>query len=1058
MNSRLLFCFCASSLMGMQAFAQTAVSGKVIDAATGTGMPGVSVTVKGQKTMGTITDADGAFTLPHAGDSNSVLVFSFIGYQTQEVKIGNQKNIQVRLQEDNKQLEEVVVVGYGTSKKKDLSGAISSMRMTEDIANLPNPNAMSALSSKVAGIRYMPTNNASGNNAGSMNIRGKNAIPQSVASQGVNQPLFVVDGVIFYGSLNELNTSDIQSIDVLKDASAAAIYGSRAANGVIIITTKRGLSETPVINVNSSWNFSGWSRMPKMVTDDTKFLKNRFYVRQASGKIPGDAVWSPDFDKAQLLNDTELDAYNQGIYTNWLDEISRTGFGQRYDVNVSGQGKKVNYYVSADYTRQKGIRKGDDYEKYNILTKVDIQAKEWLKIGLNANYLGDRSWGVPARIQTATWMSPYTFTHARQPGYEDWPNSTPDGVTASPFWGSGTNDSYLWTDKQTHSYNINGVGYIQVDAPFLPGLSYRLSLNARRNSGYQDVFNDPRLWVSTNNPAQMDDPSQFGGNVEGYSYTSLSSTWNVDNIFNYTRDFGKHHVDATVGYTREASNAEMLRTDFKGFTIPTNLGAYKQDMAQTQKISRTRSRTSSIGILARAGYNYKSTYYANFTFRRDGYSAFAPGNKWGNFYGASAAWVLSNENFLKDKADWLDYLKLRVSWGQNGSRSVAAYATIATLNTTYTWFGDTADGSSLGIVPGSLPNKDLTWATVEKFNVGLDFDLLHGRLGGSVDVYTGKTTDMLMNRSVPYPSGFQTADANAGQVDNNGVEITLNSINIDGDGKNKFRWESNIAFDLNRNKIKSLYGKNYKGEEADDVSTAVTYGFDSYYALMVGKPIGAAYDLKKLGIFQNQAEIDNYVDRNGNKIMPDAVPGDLKFEDHNQDGKIDANDRQYLGSMDPLFTMNIGNTLSYKNFSLFFNFRWMQGDDTHFLGFNPYAYTIGSTIAQLDDVEPWTADNPGNTYPRYGYVNTLNYLYWTPRTFLKLKDLMFAYDFDKQLIKPLGLQALRIYVAGTDLFTLTGWKGLDPEDGGTIAGDTGSTRYGSNGTYRTFTAGINLTF
>ena len=919
---------------------------------------------------------------------------------------------------------------------------------------------MGSLSSKVAGFRYSPTNSAGGDNFSSLNIRGKNAIPADVSAgqQSVNQPLLIVDGVISFGSINEINTNDIQSVDVLKDASAAAIYGSRAANGVIIITTKRGLSERPVINVNSSWNFSGWSRMPKMVTDEEKFFRNRFYAKQAGGSIPSDAVWSSDFDRAQLMNTVEYDAYNEGVYTDWLDEISRTGFGQKYDVSVSGRSKIVNYYISGDYTRQKGIRKGDDYEKYNIMTKLDIQAKEWLKIGLKGNYLGAKEWGVPARIQNATWMTPYSYTHARQPGYENWPNSRPDGNSASPFWGSGAGDSHLWTDDQKRNYNINGVAYAQVDFPFLQGLSYRISLNARRNSAMRDVFNDPRIWVNTDNTAYMDNPDKFGVNVEGYSYTQLSSTWNVDNIFTYTRDFKNHHVDAMIGYTREASNSELLRTDFKGFSVPTTLGVYKQDLANTRTIRRERTSSSAIGILTRVNYNYKSTYYANFTFRRDGYSAFSAGNKWGNFYGASAAWVLSNENFVKDNADWLDYLKLRFSWGQNGSRSVSPYATIGSVGTTYTWFGDSASGSAFGLVPSSLPNRSLTWATVEKFNVGIDYNVLAGRLGGAVDVYAGKTTDMLMDRSVPYPTGFQTAKANAGKVTNKGIEITLNSVNIDGDGKEKFRCETNVVFDLNRNEIKSLYGKNYKGEEADDVANAVAYGFDSYYALIIGKPIGAAYDLKKVGVFQSQEEVDNYVDKDGNKIMPNAVPGDLKFEDFNEDGKIDANDRQYLGSMDPLFTINLGNTLSYKNFSLYFNFRWMQGNDTHFLGYNPHAYSIGGSGAQLDAVDPWTPTNHTNDYPRYGYNNSLNYQYWSPRSFLKLKDLVFSYNFDQKLIKPYGIEGLRLYVSGTDLFTITGWTGLDPEDGGTIAGGPTSSSMGSKGTYRTFTAGINLTF
>ncbi len=1066
MRNRILLLF-SLLFIGIQAFAQISVSGKVLDS-DGLEMPGVNVAVKGQ-TVGTMTAADGTFYLSDVpGGSNAVLIFSFVGFKTQEIQVGNQRIINVRLEEDSEQLEEVVVVGYGTARKKDISGAIANVKFTDaNIASLPNPNAMAALSSKVPGLKYSPTNSAGGDNTGSMNIRGKNAIPSESTSdkQNVNAPLIIVDGVISYGSINEINTSDVQSIDVLKDASAAAIYGSRAANGVIIITTKRGMSEKTSINFNTSWSFSDWSRMPKMVSDEEKFMRNRFYSRQASGAIPADATWSSSYDKALLLNAVELDAYNEGIYTNWIDEVSRTGFGQKYDVNVSGKSKNINYYVSGDYTRQQGIMKGNDYEKYNILSKIDIQAKEWLTIGLKGNYLGAKSWGQAARIQNATWMSPYSYIYARQPGYENWYNSKPDGQTASPYWGTGAGDSYLWTDRQGRNHNINGVFYTQIDFPFLKGLSYRFSLNAQRNTSSTDIFNDPRIWVDTNNTAHMDNPAQFGANAEGESYTIHDATWNVDNILTYTKDIDRHHFDVMAGYTREAYNQERLGTKFKGFSAPTFLGVYKQDLAATPTISRTRISSSAIAYLARANYNYQSTYYANFTFRRDGFSAFSPGYKWGNFYGASAAWVLSNENFLRDNtSDWLDYLKLRLSWGQNGSRSVDPYATVAGVSTTYTWFGDTSGGSAFGIAPNSLPNRALTWATVEKWNVGLDFSMLSGRLNGAIDLYTGNTTNMLMKRSVPYPTGFQVAYDNAGKVTNKGLEVSLNTVNVDGDGKDKFRWESNIVFDLNRNKVKTLYGKDYKGEEADDVANAVAYGFDSYYALQVGYAIGSAYDLKKTGIFQTQEEIDNYTwtdPESGkvSKIQPNAVPGDLKFEDYNNDGKINDKDRHWIGDMDPLFTVNFGNTLSWKNFSLYFNLRWMQGSDTHFLGFDPNAFgTSMGSGAQLDAIDPWTETNHSDKYPRYGYDNSLNYLYWNTRTFLKLKDLVFSYNVDQKALNKVGIANLRVFISGTDLFTITGWSGLDPEDGGTIAANAASSRYGSRGTYRTVTAGLNLTF
>ena len=367
-----------------------------------------------------------------------------------------------------------------------------------------------------------------------------------------------------------------------------------------------------------------------------------------------------------------------------------------------------------------------------------------------------------------------------------------------------------------------------------------------------------------------------------------------------------------------------------------------------------------------------------------------------------------------------------------------------------TWLGDE---STLGMTLTNLPNRSLTWATVEKANIGLDFAMLNSRINGSVDVYTGQTTNMLVNRSAPYLSGFNYVDDNVGKVTNKGVEVVLNTINIDGNGRDSFRWESNLVFDLNRNKLVSLFGPDYNGKEADDFANAITYGREANYTLLVGKPLGAAYDLKLLGIFKDEADVTAH------KVQPEAKPGDLKFEDYNNDGKITADDYQYLGSSDPLFTVNFANTLAWKNFSLYFNFRWAQGDKTHFIWLDPYAF--GTTMtggAQMARIKPWTKENPSDTYPRYGYNNSLSYQFWNSRSFLKLKDLVFSYTVPTQIIKRSGISNLRCYVAATDLLTISNWSGIDPENGGTIAAGAGSSRFGSDGAYKTVTFGVNLTF
>ena len=1065
MSKRFITALFALLIVGVQAFAQSSVTGKVTDQ-SGEPLVGVNVFVKGT-TTGTMTDLDGNYSLSNL-KQGAVLVYSSIGYASQEVAVGSQRTINVQLKDDAAFLDEVVVVGYGTARKKDVSGAIATVNYGNDknVASLPNPNALAALSSKVAGLSYAPTTSAAGDNTSTMTIRGKNAIPtggsMSASAQSVNQPLLVIDGVLSYGSINSINTADIESIDVLKDASAAAIYGSRAANGVIIITTKKGTGSAPVVNFNGSISISDWTRMPKMVNDKETFLKNRFYSKKGAGDTYfKDKEWNySTLDQAandNLLGARELEAWRDGQWVNWIDEISRKGVGQKYDLSISGRSDRVNYYVSGDYTRQQGIRKGDDYEKAGAMGKLDFNVTDWLTVGVKANFLASNSWGQSANIRYAMWYTPLSYVYARQEGFENWYNSVPDNNTASPFIGTGKDDSYAYTDRRSKSMNLNGVAYAQIDVPFIPGLSYKVTFQGQRNAGYGDVYNKPEMSVNTEDVTQMQNPGQFSGNVTGSISNSNYGAWNIDQILTYGRDFGLHHFDVTAGYTRESTNSNSLGTNFTGYPTPTTLGVYNIEAANSVTDTyRNRTQTQSVGYLARVNYNWANKYYLTGNFRRDGFSAFAIGHKWGNFYGASAAWVVSNEDFMKDGP--FDFLKVRLSWGQNGSRNISAGATQATVGkstgnsgaNTMTWLGDV---STLGMALNNLPNRNLTWATVEKMNLGIDFALANNRVNGSIDAYTGRTTNMLVARSAPYISGFTDVNDNVGLVTNKGIEIVLNTVNINGNGVDSFRWESNLVFDANRNKLVSLFGPDYDGNEADDVANAVAYGREANYALLVGRPIGAAYDVKLLGIFKDEAEVAAH------KVQPDAKPGDLKFEDYNGDGVIDAKDRQYIGSPDPLFTVNFANTLAWKNFSLYFNLRWGQGDKTHFIWLDPYAFSpnMGGG-AQLARVKPWTKENPSQTFARYGYTNTMDYQYWNSRSYLKLKDLVFSYTVPATLIKRSGISNLRCYVAATDLITISNWSGIDPETGGTIAAGASSSRFGSNGAYKTVTFGVNLTF
>lgn len=1048
----------------MPMFAQSSVSGKVVDS-KGEGITGAAVVVVGTQN-GAITDLDGSYKLSNVA-SQAVLEVSCLGYATKQVPVSGKSVVNVVLEEDTQYLDDVVVIGYGTARRKDVSGAIASLNYGDNanISSLPNPNALSALSSRIAGFSYSPTSSAGGDNTSTMTIRGMNAIPsggsKSASAHSLNAPLLVVDGVIFGGSINEINTADIATIDVLKDASAAAIYGSRAANGVIVITTKRGASEKPTVRFDAAVSISDWSRRPEYVDDEETFFRNRYYSYAQTQEALKDGDWST-YSKDNLMSDIEASAYKAGIHNDWIDLISRTGVSQKYDVSISGKSQKSSYYVSSNYTRNQGIRLGDDYEKYSFLAKLDMNVTDWLTVGIKGNYLGASSWGQPARIQNATWMSPYSFVKCQIQGFEHWYSSKPDGNVVSPLWGTGAGDSYLWTDRQSKASNMSGLVYAQIDFPFLKGLSYRVTAQGRKNFSTSDSFSGPEIWIDTQNTAEMLNPGSKAASATGSSSASNTSTWNIDNILTYNIDFADyHHVDAMLGYTREHYDNNTLSTSFTGYDLYPSFGFYDPASASSSTPGRTRTITSAVAYLARLNYNYASKYYVTANFRRDGYSVFADGHKWGNFYGASAAWVISNEDFMKGGP--FDFLKLRLSYGENGSRTIGAYATTASVvNTvsnggtmTNTWLGG---ASAYGVRVNKIANKSLTWATSTKLDLGVDFSVLNNRINGSLDLYAGNTFDMLVGRSAPYYSGFSSVNANAGQVSNKGIELVVNSVNINGDGQDKFRWESSLVFDLNRNKLEKLY----PGVTKDVASYLVTP--ESVYALVEGHPITAAYDLTKIGIFQNEDEVKNYKDAEGNVIMPNAKPGDLKFADLNGDGQINDKDRSVIGTTDPLFTVNFANTLSWKGFSLYFNFRWMQGDDTHFLGLDPNAFvTSMSSGNQLKGVNPW-ADykyykNTNTQYPRYGYnQDEFKYQFWNNRSFLKLKDLSFSYTLPTKLVESVGLGGVRVYVAATDLFTITNWSGLDPETGGTIAAGAASSRYGSDGTFRTCTFGVNLSF
>lgn len=999
---------------------------------------GASILLKGTS-IGTTSDANGAFQIqvPEKG----VLEISVLGYLTQEVTLTGVSDYNVIMKRGDDKMDEVVVVGYGTARKKDLTGSIQTVNIENSpIANLPNTNPLLALSGTVAGVVVSPQSRAGQDPLSTMTIRGDNSIDPS--GSGLNRPLIVVDDIIFNGTINQINMQDVASINVLKDASSAAIYGSRSANGVIIITTKKGRNGKPLFTLNSSYGFQNWSRKPEMQMDIDKLLKVRWDYFIDAGRIPVGTEFNPSL----ILTTQEKEAYDKGIKTNWLDEITQYAPVQNHNLSVAGSSNNINYYISTGLLDQKGVIYNDNYKKVTFLTKVETKINEYFTLGVKGNYYTADNSGLTPSMQLATWMSPLSSTKTLTPGYEDWIPSNPSGSSArNPFVGFDRQVGPAYGSDENKAQNIDGSGWLTIKNPWIKDLTYKITLNGTYSHNVYNLDVGPKLFVDTRTVANMDNFNNFWGQAYANANATNIRTWIIDQILTYTKSFGNHFFDAMAGYSRDAYIYNTVRTEGIGFNMPNPLKWNGINLATTQKVFKGESRYQNVASMFRVNYNYANKYYLTGTFRRDGFSGFAPGNKYGNFPGVSVGWAISREKFMENVTG-VDLLKLRVSWGKTGNQGISPYETLATMGLGYTVYGA---ASALTIFPNRMPNENLSWSKTTTNNLGLDFAFADNRIFGSVDIYKSITRDQLLTRTIPILNGFSTVRTNVGRVDNQGIELILNAVPVRAKDEKQFNWETGIVFSKNINKIVELYGTvDADGKAKNDISAA-----PSGDAYLIGKSIHSVWDYKMLGIVQK--DDTSYI-----RIFK-AKPGDVKFLDYNNDGKLNSSDYHYQGNRDPLFILNFNNTFTYNNFSLYFSLKWHAGNSSSYLGKDRYGRMASMAIAngaQLKNVDPWTPDNPTNLYPRAEWVNGVGYWFWNTRSFAKLKDLTLSYTFNRLALEKIKLQNVKIFASGNNLFTISKWTGLDPEDGGTIAANPGSIFYGSFPVLRTYTIGAIVSF
>jgi TonB-linked SusC/RagA family outer membrane protein len=929
-------------------------------------LPAVTVTEK-NKSNAVITDEKGYYSI-RLTDNNAVLVFTSIGYENQEASVANLLSLNIILKTANKAMEEVIVVGYGTQKRSDVTGSVSSVpkdRLTE----LPVTNVLHAIEGSVAGVTVTQTSSVPGSSA-SVLVRGQNTI---TAGTG---PLIIMDGIPFSkagGQTNDINPNDIASVEILKDASATAIYGVNGANGVILITTKRGTTGKPVIRYNMYEGFDNIAHMLDPLSPQIYVQKYADWWKQVNPALP---------QTNPVPNLSEQTNYAAGKTVDWIKEATQQGVIQDHDLSISGGTKDVKYYLSGEYLKEKGAVKGYQYHRASIRSNIDVNITDYLTAGTSLYFAHNNYDGGRANFYLAAAMSPYGSEYNSTGAYEIYP-MYPELLYTNPLLG-------LYTDRTDRSTNLSGNGYAEIKpGGVLKGLKFRF------NAGYTYI------------------PTRFGSyagrnanNTIGSASISNSETnsWTIENILTYSKDWNKNHIDFTGLYSAEERNYFASATNASGFINDqlsfNDIGAGATVSAGPIFSNFTgsyRDKYSLASQMGRINYTYDSRYLLTLTARRDGVSVMgANTDKNGVFPSAAFAWNVGNERFMHS-VSFINNLKLRTSYGKSGNEAIGVGGTVTTDgNVRFPFEGQ----SVIGVLASNLGNANLHWETSKTFNVGIDFSVWKSRINGTIDIYNTKTDGLLLKRNLPIITGYSFVLDNLGITKNNGLEITLNSQNISG---SNFKWQTTVVFATNKNRIIDLYG-----DKKDDLGNR----------WFIGKPINVIYDYKLVGVWQ--------VGQDASQIDPGAKPGDLKFADVNGDKKITADDRIVIGQTSPKWTGGLTNTFSYKNIHLSIFIQTFQGA----LKSN-VALTYADEASRMNIPAAtgyWTAANQSNSRPSLIYTNTRGYSYPSDNSYTRIKDVTLSYTLPKNLLDKFRLGSLTFYASGRNLHTFTKWIGWDPED------------------------------
>lgn len=995
---------------------QLQVTGTITDS-SGIPLIGATIVQKGT-TNGTLSDFDGKYSI--SVNKGDILDFSFVAKKSKSITVQDSNIIDIVLEDDTSELEEVVVIGYGaTVRKKDLTGAVSSANL-DKVSELPNVSIAQALQGSVAGLNIGATTTAGQNPV--ISIRGQSTL-NGVNAQGNstraadNAPLIVLDGIIYRGALVDLNPADIGSIDILKDASSAAIYGSQASNGVILITTKQGKrSDKPIIEYNASYSIQSPTNefVPMQAAEYEEFYQDIFWAEGGRLgpdflEVDPDYIWQGNFKTNEIAQ-----GYADGIDTPWWDLFTGDGFVNTHNISIRGKTEAFGYFLSGGITDQKAYLKNDKYTRYNFRANFDAKINDWIKIGTQSFVsIGDYS-GVTAGTATPFRLQPWAPISDENGEII----AQPEGLVLNPFLTVAQDDSNI--DK---NFFINL--YADISLP-LKGLSYRVnySNNYRTQNSYR--FN----------------PSGNGFTGSGYKDYGESWDWTLDNILTYKKTFNQdHNFNVTLLYGVEKRNINSFRAtgnqydvDLLGYDF-LGAGDPLQNVIRSDK-----EEESSLYTMARLLYNYKDKYYFTGTVRRDGFSGFGSNDKIGVFPTFGLGWVISNENLFKDSS-WLNFFKLRGSYGQTGRRGIGRYDTLGITNRSFSYVFEDGGQPFLGQQNTSLPNDALGWETTTGLNLGLDFALFDSKIRGNVEYYNNKTENILFSIDLPTITGFDDINTNIAEVSNHGVEFTLSSTIVNTDA---WSWEASVNFSRYRNNIESILGADGDGDGIEDDLIE--------NSLFIGEPQDLIYNYEVIGMWQLADETDG-------SIWPGFLPGTYILNDLDESGDISSlDDRKILGYVDPDYRFGIANTVGYKNLSLYVFINSIQGGSDFYYGNDtPHAAanwgnsgTLASNNVPSGAWDYWMPENPDAKYRRLDAASALGGNIYNQRSFVRLQDVSLSYSFPRDILETLNLSRLKLFVSGRNLATWTKWNGQDPETGVGFA--TG------NPILKSYSMGLNVQF